>query len=141
MPLVLHHQPAGDLIEFGLIGRDAHARFRLVKIGAQISHHLLKLAHYKIFPTLRIDFKATKTIKLTELTNLQLQLYVYNLLNRYNPSTVYLGTGDPYITGYLNTAEGQKLGSGDQDVYQLAQRDPLNFDNPRMVRFGAVLNF
>jgi outer membrane receptor protein involved in Fe transport len=88
-----------------------------------------------------IDFKATKTIKLTELTNLQLQLYVYNLLNRYNPSTVYLGTGDPYVTGYLNTAEGQKLGTGDQDIYQLAQRDPLNFDNPRMVRFGAVLNF
>ncbi len=88
-----------------------------------------------------IDLKATKTIQLTDVTNLQLQLYVYNLLDRYNPTSVYLGTGDPYITGYLNTGDGQKLAPEARNLYEIAQRDPLNFDNPRMVRFGAVLNF
>ncbi|HVP37687.1 MAG TPA: TonB-dependent receptor [Candidatus Saccharimonadales bacterium] len=88
-----------------------------------------------------LDLKARKVLKVYEKSQLELQLYIYNLLNRYNPSTVYLGTGDPYITGYLNTESGQKLSASDQVLYELAERNPLNFDNPRMIRFGAVLSF
>ncbi|MBI5837606.1 MAG: TonB-dependent receptor [Candidatus Eisenbacteria bacterium] len=88
-----------------------------------------------------LDLKAHKTVKLRQGMSLELQLYVYNLLNRYNPNSVYLGTGDPYVTGFLNLESGQQLGPDDRKIYEIAQRNPLNFDNPRMVRFGAVLGF
>jgi outer membrane receptor protein involved in Fe transport len=86
-----------------------------------------------------LDLKARKTVKLRGASTLELQLYVYNLLNRYTSTNVYLGTGDPYVTGFLNTGSGQGL--TDKTIYEIAQRNPLNFDNPRMVRFGAVLSF
>ena len=48
----------------------------------------------------------------------------------------------PNVPDYVQDRIGWKGEAlTDKSIYEIAQRDPLNFDNPRMVRFGAVLSF
>lgn len=70
-------------------------------------------------------------------------LWVLNVLNRVNPVAVYSSSGDPAETGWLTTPTGALSYSTDEErgLYGLAQRNPNNYDSPRMVRFGLRTSF
>src|SRR5207249_3692852 len=58
-----------------------------------------------------------------------------DLLDRQNVADVYLGTGRPDDTGWLQTAEGQDYlsasGARGVPIYELAQHDPAKWESPR----------
>jgi hypothetical protein len=77
--------------------------------------------------------------------SLDLYVWVLNLLNRDNPTTVYTSSGSPRTTNFLNTGEGQNAiaqnGPDFERLYRLATLNPNLFENPRQVRLGAKLSF
>lgn len=72
-------------------------------------------------------------------------VWVVNVLDRKNPSTVFSSSGLPDETGWLSTPEGQAWlesnGEGARERYELAQNDPRNYLTPRIVRFGLRTSF
>jgi hypothetical protein len=79
-------------------------------------------------------------------------LWIKNLWNQTNVLYVYPGTGSPEETGYLQTPEGQhrvesdqqhpdSIAPGFEESYQLLERNPLNFANPRQVMLGLRITF
>jgi outer membrane receptor protein involved in Fe transport len=74
-------------------------------------------------------------------------VWVKNLLDRDNVLSVYEGTGQANTSGYLETPEGQTRASeanyGDEFAYRysLAQFNPKNYANPRMIYLGLRLSF
>jgi outer membrane receptor protein involved in Fe transport len=90
----------------------------------------------------RIDMKADRSFLVGGL-DLNLYVWVLNVLNRKNPVNVYTSTGDAYDTGWLSTPTGgASYGTPEEEaLYQLAQRNPNNFDSPRCVRFGLRTSF
>ena len=92
----------------------------------------------------RLDFKADKTFYYRNV-GFEIYLWVLNVFNTENATTVYTGTGSPSTTGWLATANGQTFletyGDEGSTKYEQAQRNPLNYDSPRMVRFGMMFSF
>ncbi len=90
----------------------------------------------------RIDMKVDRSF---QIGNLDLNAYVWvlNVLNRKNPVTVYTSSGDAVETGWLSTTSGQASYSSEEAraLYDLAQKNPNNYDIPRMVRFGLRTSF
>ncbi len=82
-------------------------------------------------------------------------VWVKNLLDRENILNIYEGTGKANTSGYLQSAEGQLRSSstaidpetgetrGDEFThrYDLAQNNPKNYSNPRMILFGLRVSF
>jgi hypothetical protein len=65
---------------------------------------------------------------------------------------VFETSGLPDNTDWLSTPEGQQFiqknegistntGLTGEQEYELAQRDPSNYDIPRMIRFGVRIGF
>lgn len=102
--------------------------------------------------TYRIDMKLSRTFSIYNL-NLDAYLWVLNVFDRENELTVYEGTGKSDETGWLATPSGQKFIEDNPEIdvndvtytgeefYQLAQNSPLNYDIPRLIRFGVRLSF
>ena len=94
--------------------------------------------------TYRLDFKADKTFYYKNL-GIEVYLWVLNVFDKENALTVFTGTGSPNTTGWLATASGQNFLEtyGDEGLtkYHQAERCPLKYDIPRMVRFGMMLSF
>lgn len=100
--------------------------------------------------TYRVDLKLNREFKLYDLS-FDAYLWVLNVFNRENVLTVFEGTGKPNTTGWLDTEPGQKfiqdysepndLGFTGEQLYELAQNTPLNYDIPRLIRFGLRLSF
>jgi hypothetical protein len=100
--------------------------------------------------TYRVDLKLNREFKLYDLS-FDAYLWVLNVFNRENALTVYEGTGKPNTTGWLETDAGQQfiqdysepndLGYTGEQLYELAQDTPLNYDIPRLIRFGLRLSF
>jgi len=99
----------------------------------------------------RIDMKANKTFRIGDF-NLDVFVWVLNLLNRENVVFVYETSGDPLSTNWLNTQQGQDFiennseptdnsGLTGLEKYELRQEDPANYDIPRQIRFGVRLSF
>jgi len=94
-----------------------------------------------------IDVKATRGFKVAGL-GCEAYVWVLNLFDTRNPITVYGSSGDAATTGWLGTADGQTYvatadGAGyeGQYLYDLAQNNPNNYMNPRLIRFGFRTNF
>ena len=101
-----------------------------------------------------IDMKAEKKIKVGQFS-LVPYVWVRNLLNAENVTSVYEGTGKANVSGYLETAEGQTRASStalDSDTgrtqgeefayrYQLGENNPKNYANPRMILVGLRMSF
>ncbi|MEE9443157.1 MAG: TonB-dependent receptor plug domain-containing protein [candidate division Zixibacteria bacterium] len=102
-----------------------------------------------------IDMKLEKTFKLWDIEMTPFVL-VKNLFSRENIVHVYSGTGEPNNTGYLSTDEGIEraeidwiidsstgLTYGEEFVYRynLKQRNPLNYGQPRIIYFGLRTSF
>jgi hypothetical protein len=98
-----------------------------------------------------IDLKVERGF---ELGNFKLSPYIWvkNLLDRDNAIQVWEGSGRPNSTGWLETPEGQQFataysqiddmsGLSGEEKYELAQFQPQNYANPRMVYFGMRASF
>lgn len=94
--------------------------------------------------TSSMDVKAGKTMSLGR-ENLEVYVWVMNLLDQKNVVNVYTATGSAETTGFLNTDAGQQYlaqnGPDTAERYRLASLNPDFFGTPRLVRFGAKLNF
>jgi len=78
-------------------------------------------------------------------------LWIQNLTGAENVNRVWRSSGDPYTTGFLNTAEGRAAilsaensetssGEGYRQDYESLERDPINFGIPRVIRLGLKVN-
>jgi outer membrane receptor protein involved in Fe transport len=97
--------------------------------------------------TQTLDFKVTKGIRFRG-PMLGAYVWVLNAFNTKNAIAVYSGTGSPYTTGYLDTADGRSLadhlrsqGIDPDHAYGLALQQPDLFSYPRTVRFGLRMDF
>lgn len=100
----------------------------------------------------RVDMKANREVTIGGKVNLDLYVWVINLLDRENVSDVYESTGLADETGWLSTPDGQQFIADNADVhdasllsgeekYNVKQADPRNYDTPRQIRFGARWTF
>jgi outer membrane receptor protein involved in Fe transport len=91
--------------------------------------------------TFQIDLKLEKKITIHGY-DVTPYILVKNLLDRDNIYAVYETSGQANETGWLGTAEGrtfaQNYGSYE---YQLAQNNPKNYGNPRMIMAGIRASF
>ncbi|MDH4158057.1 MAG: TonB-dependent receptor [candidate division Zixibacteria bacterium] len=101
-----------------------------------------------------IDLKLERSFTISKY-KLVPYLWVKNLLDRENVLNVYEGTGKADVSGYLQSAEGQVRASetaedpetgltrGEEFSYRydLAQNNPKNYSNPRMILFGLRVSF
>jgi outer membrane receptor protein involved in Fe transport len=73
-------------------------------------------------------------------------VWVQNLLNRDNAAMVYESSGEPDVTGWLSTEDGQSwvrntaINNGAY-YYQLKEQNPRNFGSPRVILFGLRMEF
>lgn len=105
----------------------------------------------------RIDAKLDKSFQLIGASDekgnsrrpvtLNIYLQVLNVLNTLNVNTVYAATGsasdDGYITspGAQTAINSQPSAQAYRDLYYLKVNNPENYDLPRRIRFGALINF
>ena len=91
---------------------------------------------------MRVDLKANKAF---ELGGVDLDAFVWllNAFDKRNAIFVYEGSGDALSTTFLDEAEGAASYDTpeDQALYRLKERNPNNFDIPRLVRFGIRMGF
>jgi hypothetical protein len=97
--------------------------------------------------TSTLDLKVDREFKLGTF-DLNAFVWVLNVLDTRNAIQVYTSTGSPNTTGFLDTGEGQGAVQAAHDKgkdyagqYQLAQNNPGNYSNPRLVRFGLRTDF
>jgi outer membrane receptor protein involved in Fe transport len=99
--------------------------------------------------TYRLDMKANKTFYVKNLA-FDIYFWVLNVFDTKNVTDVYEGTGLPDNTGFLSTSTAANTAAGIdaeqgagyyEDMYQLRQNDPNNYDMPRQVRVGLRMNF
>ena len=94
--------------------------------------------------SVRLDLKLEKSFAIGDLY-LSPYLWIENLLDADNVTTVYRSTGSPYTTEYLTTPNGiatsQLNGEGYVQDYQSLERNPANFGIPRLIKLGLKINF
>ena len=94
--------------------------------------------------TFQIDAKINKIISVYKL-NFNFYVWILNLLNRKNPISFYSSTGSPGTNGWLVTPNGQEFietfGEEGKRKYLEKERNPNNYNIPRLVRFGILINF
>jgi len=97
--------------------------------------------------TLNMDLKATRGFRTAGL-RIEAYLWVLNVLDQRNPIAVYSSSGSAETTNWLSTNEGQgyletaaSRGVDGEALYRLAENDPTNYSNPRLVRFGLRTSF
>lgn len=97
--------------------------------------------------TSNLDLKASRQFTLG-VSRFQGFVWVLNAFDSKNSFNVYTSTGSATTTGWLNTEDGQAYlanaeanGKDGLGLYQLAERNPNLFSNPRLVRFGVSTSF
>ena len=104
--------------------------------------------------TFTIDLKLEKTFDVGAYKIVP-YLWVRNLLDHENVTSVYEGTGEANQTGYLETPEAEGRAaqttvdphtgavSGEEFAYRydLLQNNPSNYSNPRMIMVGLRMSF
>lgn len=79
--------------------------------------------------------------------NLNIYLQVLNVLNTKNVINVYRATGTPDDDGYLASAQAQTTIAGQtsptsfNDLYSVKINNPSNYQRPRVIRLGLLLDF
>lgn len=93
----------------------------------------------------RIDLKVEKTFMVGDYLLFAPYLWIENLLDTDNITSVYRSTGDPLTTGWLTTDEGRNNAqlAGEKWVqdYISLERNPWNFGIPRLIKLGLKINF
>lgn len=93
----------------------------------------------------RIDLKVEKSFPVGDFMIFTPYLWIENLLDSDNITSVYRSTGDPLTSGWLNTEQGRTAiiqnGEGWRQDYESLERNPSNFGIPRLIRLGLKVNF
>ncbi|MEE4311056.1 MAG: TonB-dependent receptor [candidate division KSB1 bacterium] len=89
----------------------------------------------------RLDLKVDKRIGLPYMSgNLNVYLWVVNLLNTESAVNVWTTTGLPDQTGYLQTTPGQiyytELSAEERSALSMREMDYINYGIPRQIRLG-----
>ena len=97
--------------------------------------------------TMNLDLKASRGFQLGA-THFQAFLWMLNVMGNDNAYSVYTSSGSPFSTTWLNTQDGQAFlanaaanGKDGLATYHLAENNPTNYANPRLVRFGFSTSF
>lgn len=92
-----------------------------------------------------IDFKVDKEVSMFGNGNLDIYVWVQNLLNTQNVVNVYPATGSASNDGYFTTPAGQSwlatYGAEAQKIYNYLVDATGNYGLPRVIRVGAKLAF
>ncbi len=92
----------------------------------------------------RLDLRLDKTVNIWK-TNLNMYIYVINLLNSEIVNAVYTGTGKPDDNGFLQTPTGASRWATDPNFrkyfYERQRSAFSNWGPPRQIRFGINLSF
>lgn len=90
----------------------------------------------------RVDLKADRAFHVQG-AELDAFVWILNVFNRRNAVTVYDGSGDALSTTWLDTPTGENSYATPeaQSLYRLKERNPNNFDIPRLIRFGIRTSF
>jgi hypothetical protein len=105
----------------------------------------------------RMDLRIDKNLELSwggkkegdakKSANLNIYLQVLNVLNTKNVINVYRATGSPDDDGYLASAQAQTTIAGQtsptsfNDLYSVKINNPSNYQRPRVIRLGILLDF
>ncbi len=98
--------------------------------------------------TFEVNLRIDKTVNISSLETM-FYIYVQNLLNAHNASSVFIRTGDPANDGWLGTQEGQSYAASQTDpalyqqVYSAAflGNNANNYTSPRQIRFGVKIDY
>jgi outer membrane receptor protein involved in Fe transport len=102
----------------------------------------------------RLDLKIEKSFAFGDIF-ISPYIWIENLLDADNITSVYRSTGDPNTTGWLNTTVGYAglvnnqnrlaaLGldpNGYENDYKSLESNPANYGIPRLIKLGIKLNF
>lgn len=93
----------------------------------------------------QLDLRVNKVVSLTRGVDLDIYLWIVNVLNTKNIVNVYTATGLPDNDGYFSTAPGasyiENQGSDAKKLYDYLVDDVNNYGTPRIIRLGARLTF
>ncbi len=97
--------------------------------------------------TFNIDLKLERSFDIGEFKIVP-YLWVQNVLNYENVGLVYEGSGEPDVTGWLATADGQVFindpvnrALGAEQLYDIKQNNPRNYGPPRVIMLGVRMAF
>jgi outer membrane receptor protein involved in Fe transport len=92
-----------------------------------------------------IDLRVDKVVNFFGSGNLDLYVWVDNLLNTQNIVNIYPATGSPSNDGYFTTAAGQSWAAAEgpeaKKIYDYLVDATGNYGTPRVIRVGAKLTF
>lgn len=100
----------------------------------------------------QLDAKIDKSFNIGSL-EANIYLWIINLLDTQNPTSVFNVTGDPYDDGYLTSligstvvdsyrnSYGEAVANQFKEFYNTVNYDATNFGPPRQVRLGVRLNY
>ena len=91
--------------------------------------------------TFRTDMKINKVFRFTDNLNLDVYIWVLNLLNTNNVTNVHTQSGSATSDGFLGSPGGSQLSSTTRQQYTGRLQNGFWFDTPRQVRLGVLFNF
>ncbi|MHB1050671.1 MAG: TonB-dependent receptor [Bacteroidota bacterium] len=93
----------------------------------------------------QLDLRVNKIFTLVRGVDLDVYLWVVNVLNTKNIVNIYTATGLPDNDGFFSTDAGlsyvRENGQNAQSLYQYLVDDVANYGTPRIIRLGARLTF
>lgn len=93
----------------------------------------------------QLDLRVNKIFTLVSGVDLDVYLWVVNVLNTKNITNIYTATGLPDNDGFFSTDAGQSYvrdnGENAKSLYQYLVDDVANYGTPRIIRLGARLTF
>lgn len=93
----------------------------------------------------QLDLRVNKVFSLMNGVDLDVYIWVVNLLNTKNIVNIYTATGLPDNDGFFSTVAGKdyvaEKGSDAKKVYDYIVDDVNNYGTPRIIRLGARLTF
>ena len=94
--------------------------------------------------TYNLDLKLDKTVTLFNSVDLNVYLWIQNVLDRQNVIGVYTGTGEQNNDGWFQTSQGQTWsennGQNAVEMYHYLQNNMNFLSTPRVVRLGVRLD-
>lgn len=93
----------------------------------------------------QLDLRVNKIFSVTRGVDLDVYLWVVNLLNTQNVVNIYTATGLPDNDGYFSTETGrnyvEQQGPNAKKLYDYLVDNIANYGTPRVIRLGARLTF
>ncbi len=95
--------------------------------------------------TFTLDLRINKSVRLFEGSELDVYLWINNVLNTKNVANIYSATGLPDNDGYFSTLQGDSYlaqnGEKGKQMYQYLVDTENNYGTPRVIRLGAKITF